>query len=324
MEAIAEILGDEWTKMGMEVTIVTRIPCEIKGESRKFDYPIIRNPSRSEFLRLVREADVFMQNGISLKGLWPLLLERRPYVVKHGIWYGVQNDPFGFLKKWVSRYAVNIAVSQAVADSLPGKSTIIHNPYNNQIFRQYDGIERSKDLVFVGRLVSDKGIDLLIEALVLLKAQGIHPFLTVIGEGPERPGLEQYVAETGLNEQVRFVGRKAPAQIAPMLCAHKILVVPSRWNEPFGIVALEGIACGCAIVGSCGGGLAEAIGRCGLTFANGDIAELAEKIKILLADSAMREAMAAHAADHLSSLQPAKVATRYLEVIQQHRRSNKC
>ncbi len=60
---------------------------------------------------------------------------------------------------------------------------------------------------------------------------------------------------------------------------HRCLVVPSRWAEPFGIVALEGVASGCIVIGSNAGGLPEAIGPGGVTFPNGDTNSLAERMK---------------------------------------------
>ena len=69
-----------------------------------------------------------------------------------------------------------------------------------------------------------------------------------------------------LAENVSFVGPKSGDGLAEILNQHQILVVPSRWAEPFGIVAVEGIACGCVVVGSVAGGLPEAIGGCGVNF----------------------------------------------------------
>jgi glycosyltransferase involved in cell wall biosynthesis len=102
--------------------------------------------------------------------------------------------------------------------------------------------------------------------------------------------------------------------LAEILNAHKVLVVPSLWNEPFGVVALEGMACGCMVVGSAGGGLKDAIGPGGFTFPNGDIETLADCLIKALYDAetiaGCRSAVPAHLALH----QPGPVAGRYLEV----------
>jgi len=91
--------------------------------------------------------------------------------------------------------------------------------------------------------------------------------------------------------------------------------VPSRYQEPFGIVALEGIACGCVVVGSEGGGLREAIGPCGLTFPNGDASALARCLAQLLRDDESVRALRRPAAQHLLRFRRAKVAGEYLRLM---------
>ena len=95
------------------------------------------------------------------------------------------------------------------------------------------------------------------------------------------------------------------------------MVVPSIWNEPFGVVALEGLACGCVVIGSEGGGLKQAVGPAGLTFANGDAEGLASALEQVLCDPAVQERFRAAAPAHLALHQPAAVAKRYLEVFEQ-------
>src|SRR5205807_922058 len=167
---------------------------------------------------------------------------------------------------------------------------------------------RDRDLIFVGRLVSEKGLDLLLEALARLGARGWRPQLTVIGSGAQHSAMEEMTARLDLRDQVKFAGAKSPSEIAEALNRHKILVAPSRYDEPFGVVALEGIGCGCAVIGSNGGGLPEAIGPCGITFPNGDVDALAKAIEKLLREPDERHRLAENAATHLSQFQPATIA----------------
>src|SRR5262249_8485456 len=129
---------------------------------------------------------------------------------------------------------------------------------------------------------SDKGCDLLISAVSMLRIRNLYPSVTVIGTGPELSLLVRQVDTLGLSDQVRFTGPLKGEELALMLARHRILVVPSRWEEPFGIVALEGAACGCVIIGTNGGGLPEAIGPCGLTVRRGDAGALAEALQEVL------------------------------------------
>jgi glycogen(starch) synthase len=79
-----------------------------------------------------------------------------------------------------------------------------------------------------------------------------------------------------------------------------IVVVPSLWPEPFGIVAREGIACGCVVVGSALGRLPDAIGPCGVAFLNGNHVALAGRLTELLRSPQQIAALRARAAAHLA------------------------
>jgi glycogen synthase len=164
-------------------------------------------------------------------------------------------------------------------------------------------------------LVSDKGVDTLLDALGLLAARGLRPRLTVVGDGPEREPLAAQARRLGIAGQVGFLGSRQGPELPRLLNAHRILVVPSRYDEPFGIVALEGIACGCLVIGSRGGGLREAIGACGLTFRNGDSGELADLLAAALADPGRLLPPPAEVAAHLELHASARVVATYLDVI---------
>ena len=171
--------------------------------------------------------------------------------------------------------------------------------------------------MFLGRLVSDKGVDVLLEALGLLAARGVRPGLTVTGDGPERPALEAQARRLGIAGQVRFLGSRHGEEIVRLLNAHRVLVVPSLYDEPFGIVALEGIACGCLVIGSRGGGLKEAIGRCGLTFHNGDPRELAALLEAAVADPSRFVPPDEEVAGHLARHGSQSMVKAYLGVIEE-------
>ena len=113
---------------------------------------------------------------------------------------------------------------------------------------------------------------------------------------------------------VTFAGAKQGVELVNLLNAHRLMVVPSRWPEPFGIVALEGIACGCVVIGSTEGGLAEAIGPCGVTFSNGDAEALAGAVQNLLENPELEESFRDQAAAHLAHFEAKVIANRYLDL----------
>ena len=269
----------------------------------------------------MRCCDVFFQANVSLRGLWPLLLIPRPWAVSHHSWYCRSDGRIAWqdrLKRFLLRFAaVSISVSRSLAADLTTPSLVIPNAYRDDLFRVQPEIERTRDLACLARLVSDKGVDLLIAALGRLAAQGLRPSLTVIGDGPELPALRAQVADLGLAEQVELTGTLRDGALVRALNQHRILVVPSRYDEPFGVVALEGIACGCVVVGSAGGGLPEAIGPCGRTFPNGSVEELAAVLARLLGHPEELEPPRAGAAEHLARHGSEAIARRYAAALEE-------
>jgi glycogen synthase len=318
LEINVATLSERLARAGHEVVVVTRTAGEGSGTAAA--YRVVRRPSALELLRWVRWCEVFHQANVSLRGLWPLLLVRRPWVVSHHSWYCRTDGRIAWpdrLKRWLLRFAAgSIAVSHAVAADLATPSVVIPNSYRDELFRRLPGIERTDDLVFVGRLVSDKGVDLLLEALALLAREGLEPRLTIVGDGPEAPLLRERAIRLGIAGRVDFLGLRRDREVVEILNRHRVLVVPSRYQEPFGIVALEGIACGCLVVGSEGGGLKEAIGPCGVTFRNGDAAGLARLLGDMLRHPERDGDILRHAAGHLARHSQAKITAAYLEVFE--------
>ena len=168
----------------------------------------------------------------------------------------------------------------------------------------------------MGRLIADKGAHLLVEALSRLRSEGFCLTLTLVGGGPEEAALRQTAQELGLGHQVRFAGVRRGSELAQLLSAHRVMVVPSICLEGFGVVALEGIACGCLVVGSEGGGLKDAIGACGVTFPNGDVQALTRCLMELFSHPECWRAYRVHATAHLTRHTRAAVAISYLRVLE--------
>jgi glycosyltransferase involved in cell wall biosynthesis len=313
IETVTDLLAREFVTLGQEVRVIT----QTEGAGA-FPFPVVRRSSLAELSRQVRWCDVFLQNNISLRTLWPLLFLRRRLFIIHQTWLGDGSRSLSWpdrLKRAVLRYATNLSISRAIAEKLPCPSITIGNPFDDDIFRDPGNQARSSDLVFVGRLVSDKGVDLLIDSLALLHQSGKPVRLTIVGDGPERQTLEQQTKKLGLSSSIIFVGNKTGSQLADILNAHGILIVPSRWPEPFGIVALEAIACGCVVVGSEEGGLPEAIGPCGLTFPNGDAGALAAVLQELLSNPDRVVGLRQGAREHLARFRRREVARACLQLM---------
>ncbi len=308
VETLARLLAEEFAALGHTTAVITDTPASSEDKSGVM---VIRQASLRRRLAALRDADVVLMFGLGLRFLPLPILQRRPTVIcHHGMYEGWR--PAAVLKRCVNRLTRNIAPSQAVARALNAPATVIPNWYDDALFSRRQGVVRARDLAFVGRLVSDKGLELLIEAMALLAGEGQRPTLTVIGSGPEEEHCRRAATAGGVERQVEWSGSVQGEALAVALNRHRALVVPSLWSEPFGIVALEGMACGCAVVGSGGGGLPEAIGPGGRTFANGDARALAEALRATLADS---PAAPGAVEEHLRRHSRRVVAQRYLEVL---------
>jgi glycosyltransferase involved in cell wall biosynthesis len=318
METVVLTLAHEFAARGHEVKVITYTPAG--SPDVQFPFRVIRQPSRDQLLELTRWCEVYYQACISLKGLWPLLYAPRTLFVTHHTWYRRVDGTTGWqdrLKLIACRFAENIAISRSIAEHIPVKSHIIHNPYRPE-FRKLEGVTRAKEFIFLGRLVSDKGADLLLEALRKVKERGLDFRCTITGEGPEKESLQKLSRQYELTDRITFTGTVTGENLIRLLNEHQIMVVPSRWKEPFGVVALEAIACGCVVVGSSGGGLPEAIGPCGLTFRNGDADELAEKLAGLLTKPGSLEQYRFPADSHLSKHSAGQIGGEYLRLFERH------
>ena len=312
---MSQLLAGFFAEAGHEVKVTTE---SVGKASDSFGYQVVRQPSCRRLIGLVRWCDVYFHNNISLGSGWPLLVIPRPWVIAHQTWICSVGGVLGWrerMKRYVLRYARNVAVSESVARMLPVAASVIGNPYQDELFHVMPGTARDRDLVFVGRLVSDKGVDVLLDALKSLRdGASLRPMVTIVGDGPEREAISQQIRAYGLDDQVVLAGVQQGSDLVKLLNEHKILVVPSRWKEPFGVVALEGIACGCVVVGSADGGLSEAIGPCGVTFPNGDSAELAAALVPLLTSPGEIERYRSGAENHLRQHSVGSIAASYLEV----------
>lgn len=315
MEFVARTIAELLSGCGYCVTVVTRTH---GSDSYQYPFTVLRNPPPFALMGAYRNADVALHMNVSLRALWPLALFRRPLVFVHNGFYRRVSGRLGLrdrLKYWMSRLAINVACSEAVARDLPAHHVVIGNPYDSELFDSADSGERTGDLLFVGRLVSEKGVDLLLQSLAALADHKLSPRLTIVGSGPEEELLRRICTEAGLLNRVTFCGTISGLELAALMSQHKIMVIPSR-SEGFGVVALEGIASGCLVIASDAGGLPEAVGDCGLIFRRGDVGELTQALVRGMTDGDLPRRLAQERSEHLSRFSRHKVGAEYLKVIE--------
>ena len=318
IESISDILAHSFVSAGHSLRLVTQTPGDPHEDLRLFPFPVFRRPSSLELLASYRWSDAVFQNNLELRQIWPLLQCRRPLLIALHTWNRSTTGQRALLHRFkrLVLHAANhvVAVSDAIrADSFPS-ATVIGNPYRSQLFRLMPDIAKDKWIVFLGRLVSDKGIDLLLQAFAQLRPPGWR--LTIIGDGPERCPLERLANELGIRASVEFSGALQGQPLVRELNRHELMVIPSRWREPFGLVALEGLACGCVVLASDGGGLPDAVGSAGLLFRRGDLADLTRRLRELTDNGDLRAHLRHQAPAHLVRFEEANVCSQYLSLVE--------
>jgi glycosyltransferase involved in cell wall biosynthesis len=195
-----------------------------------------------------------------------------------------------FVRRFVcARAAANIAPTQWLADllQLPRAAAIPHGLEVAEPHSRRELPQRSPVIVFQGRLVSSKGVRILFEAARILREKNCSFELLIIGDGPERPSLEQFARELQLGAQVYFAGRLNGLHLDAALARASAVVVPSLGGEVFGLVVAENMARGLPVVASDLGAFVEVLGGAGLVFRTGDAADLANVLLGLLDDLAL-------------------------------------
>ena len=179
--------------------------------------------------------------------------------------------------------------------------SVVTNVVDTELFRPDPLAPERRGILFVGRIAAEKGVDTLIEAMAHVGSAVPEAQLSIIGpnhdgteRGPYSDHCKRLVERLGLQKRVRFAGAVPNRQLPAMLRSSRLLVVPSVWGEPCGIVVLEGLACGVPVVASRVGGIPELIdeGRTGLLVPPADPEALEGSIVRALHDDALRESAA--------------------------------
>jgi glycosyltransferase involved in cell wall biosynthesis len=173
-------------------------------------------------------------------------------------------------------------------------------------------------LLFLGRIVQQKGIDVLLEALALLRGR-CDLELLVAGRGPERPALETLTSRLGLSGQVHFVGQTAGLQKLWLLQNSLCMVVPSRTYEAFGVVAVESFAAGRPVIATQLRGLADLVRPevTGGLVPPESPPRLAEAIERLVRDPVRADAMGNAARQFVRAFDWRDIALRHLELYEE-------
>ena len=147
--------------------------------------------------------------------------------------------------------------------------------------RSGSGHEHRRRVVFAGRVVRQKGVAVLIRA-----AREVDGEFVICGDGRQLEAMRRLARRIGVESRVSFKGWLDSQQLAQEFADASVVVVPSLWPEPFGLVGIEALAAGRPVVASATGGIEDWLDDrvSGLCVTPGDASELARALNELLAD----------------------------------------
>lgn len=248
-------------------------------------------------LRRLRPAIVEVHNRPELALHLARRLEVPVILVLHNRLEGRQIALRGELFRRVRVATVSEWLRRDTIGPLPGAdATVLPNPIDLATMPRSD--RRTDKILFAGRVVADKGADAFVAACALALPRLPGWTAGMIGADRFGPGSPETPYLTRLRAQAAAAGvamegyRPHDAVLAAMAEA-AIVVVPSRWPEPFGMVALEAMGCGAALVYAPRGGLAEVAGDAGVAIDPDHPAAMAETLVALAADPARRATLGA-------------------------------
>ncbi|MGA2454692.1 MAG: glycosyltransferase family 4 protein [Solirubrobacteraceae bacterium] len=156
--------------------------------------------------------------------------------------------------------------------------------------RAGSGHETRRRVLFAGRVVTPKGIGVLIRAM-----QAVDAELVVCGDGWGLDAMRRLAHRLGVLERIRFTGWLAAEALAQELADASVVAMPSLWPEPFGLIGIEALAAGRPVIASATGGVIDWLTDRvnGLLVRPGDAPALAKALDELLGDPARQQAMGA-------------------------------
>jgi glycosyltransferase involved in cell wall biosynthesis len=184
----------------------------------------------------------------------------------------------------------------------PERTRVVYNGADPAHFGCRESAEVRRELApegaflvgYVGRLVHEKAVDVLLRAVASLP-ETFH--LALVGQGALEDELRNLALSLGLGNRVHWPGKVSKERMPEYLSAFDALVLPSRgipvWKEQYGMVLVEAMLCETPVVGSSSGAIPEVIGEAGLVFPEDDAGALAAALRTLEQDPQLRADLAA-------------------------------
>jgi glycosyltransferase involved in cell wall biosynthesis len=197
-------------------------------------------------------------------------------------------------RRWRGVFDVIVANSDALRERLAveGIEPVKVIPNGVPVRAARGPLDNPPTVLYAGRLVPEKGVDVLVRAFAGVLRDVPEARLAIVGGGPAAAPLRRLVSELGMDDRVEMTGPLPHDVLERRFEGSWVQAVPSRWEEPFGIVAAEAMMRGTAVVASATGGLNEVVGDgCGLLVPPGDVDALTSALVRVLAARELAESL---------------------------------
>lgn len=349
IEQATYILARELTSKGHTVVVATDVPAEPDFDS-SLPYEVLRGRSANDLARVARRCDLIHANGASVLSTELAMLSRRPLVVTHQGYQATCLEGLGWHQgercnyqltrcialtrkhggiaravRQLARYPLgraqvhlaraNVAVSEFVGRVVDApRTSIVHNCADTSVFKPEDRHRERTHLLFLGRFVGEKGVDTLLRAVAHSWQGGEGVLLDLVGSGPLEAAYRNQVEDLGIPDRVRFNGPLRGEQLAEAIRSCLAVVVPSTWDEAFGIVAAEALSCGRLAIVSNRGGLPEVVEGMDTVVPEGDIPAWAAALTRAVSDAAWRASQEQYTATAAARFTPDRFVAGHLRV----------
>lgn len=319
-------LATALTEMGHDVTVLT----ETMGEDeRAFPFRTVRSRSRQAFFSEIKRADfVFVNGGLAMKICAICLFLGKKYVPIYQMSSLYLRDRMSFFSKKTRRFMagrarMSVTVSHhakgLLGQMLPGHTVAaLPNPIDGELVRIAEkkaglAVEKTYDLLFVGRLIDGKGIFDLIDAVANLRPR-LDLKVAFAGDGEHKTALWAHAKERQLD--VLYLGRLDREQLIEAYLNSKALVVPSSTHtEGNPLVIAEALSLGVPVIASDQAAMVEAVGGAGYVFKRGSIGDLSEKIEMLFEKNHLAE-KSGNTAERKNEFSGAQYEARLVDILE--------
>lgn len=337
VEATTRILAQTLHADGHNVIVVTETPLPVGAAELSEGYEIVRTRKISGVLNSFSGADlIILKGGLSLRGALLAFIAGRPFGVVYEMFctarqvLPLRERLLDFLRGAVMRRATfHVGVSRACLESqrLPPKTNahVVYNAIDSEMWTLAESVldkrvDEMIDVLYVGRLITTKGVKVLMEALELIEQQKSSAAscplrVSIVGDGECRVDMELRCSQWE-SVAVHFHGPLDATELSDLYSSARLVVFPSTVPEGMGLVAVEAARYGKPVIAADHPPQREVVAGGGLFFRNEDAPDLAEKIVTVLKGPTLYEELRKSARERADAFAPRRYQEAWRAVIE--------